>query len=102
MGIDESGLGMSERPRVSDARYFAFLSYLIDKRKPEGLLGGLWEFPGGKKNARESFKQALKREVREELDIEIQVNQKQTIRITIMRFHYQIPYLTITGTVDRV
>jgi A/G-specific adenine glycosylase len=49
---------------------------LIDKRKPEGLLGGLWEFPGGKKKSRESFKQALTREVREELDIEIQVNQR--------------------------
>jgi len=49
---------------------------LIDKRKPEGLLGGLWEFPGGKKESRESFKQALKREVREELDIEVKVNDK--------------------------
>ncbi len=49
---------------------------LIDKRKPEGLLGGLWEFPGGKKKSGESFTQALKREVREELDIEIQVKDK--------------------------
>lgn len=49
---------------------------LIDKRPAEGLLGGLWEFPGGKKKSGESFEQALKREVREELDIEIQVKQK--------------------------
>ena len=49
---------------------------LIDKRRPEGLLGGLWEFPGGKKHARESYERALKREVREELGIEIQVKHK--------------------------
>jgi A/G-specific adenine glycosylase len=48
---------------------------LIDKRKPDGLLGGLWEFPGGKKKPRESLKAAAKREVREELGTEIQVRQ---------------------------
>ncbi len=46
---------------------------LIDKRKPTGLLGGLWEFPGGKKRKRESLKAALKREVREELGIDVSV-----------------------------
>ena len=46
---------------------------LIDKRKPEGLLGGLWEFPGGKVRPRESLKAALRREVREELTIEVEV-----------------------------
>ena len=42
---------------------------LIDKRKPEGLLGGLWEFPGGKKESGESLEAALLREVQEELAI---------------------------------
>ena len=46
---------------------------LIDKRRPEGLLGGLWEFPGGKKKPRESLEAALQREVREELGIQIGV-----------------------------
>lgn len=46
---------------------------LIDKRKPDGLLGGLWEFPGGKIENGESFKAALKREVREELGITIRI-----------------------------
>jgi len=46
---------------------------LIDKRRPDGLLGGLWEFPGGKKEPGESLRDALYREVREELGICIEV-----------------------------
>lgn len=47
---------------------------LIDKRKPQGLLGGLWEFPGGKKRLRESLEEALLREVHEEIGIHIRVD----------------------------
>jgi len=46
---------------------------LIDKRKPEGLLGGLWEFPGGKVRPGESLKAAVRREVHEELGIKVRV-----------------------------
>ena len=46
---------------------------LIDKRKPNGLLGGLWEFPGGKVRKGESLKTALTREVREELGITVRI-----------------------------
>jgi A/G-specific adenine glycosylase len=49
---------------------------LIDQRKPEGLLGGLWEFPGGKLEKGETLEEALAREVREELGIEISVGQE--------------------------
>jgi A/G-specific adenine glycosylase len=46
---------------------------LIDQRKAEGLLGGLWEFPGGKREGTESLEEAMVREVREELGIRIRV-----------------------------
>jgi len=51
---------------------------LIDKRRSEGLLGGLWEFPGGKKQRGESLEAALRREVREELAITVQVGRLLT------------------------
>jgi A/G-specific adenine glycosylase len=46
---------------------------LIDLRKQEGLLGGLWEFPGGKIEAGETVEDCIAREIREELAIEIAV-----------------------------
>lgn len=48
---------------------------LITKRPEKGLLGGLWEFPGGKKEPQETLEECLKREIREELDIEIEVGE---------------------------
>ena len=46
---------------------------LIAQRKAEGLLGGLWEFAGGKQEAGESLEACLRRELREELAIEVEV-----------------------------
>lgn len=48
-------------------------AFLIARRPPEGLLGGLWEFPGGKQEAGESLPEALQREIGEELGIDIAV-----------------------------
>jgi A/G-specific adenine glycosylase len=46
---------------------------LISKRHTEDLLGGLWEFPGGKRESGETLEECLAREVWEELGIEIAV-----------------------------
>jgi A/G-specific adenine glycosylase len=48
---------------------------LIDRRKQEGLLGGLWEFPGGKLELGESVQDCIRREVKEELGIEVAVGE---------------------------
>ena len=44
---------------------------LIDKRPADGLLGGMWEFPGGKIEHGEDHPTALKRELKEELGIAV-------------------------------
>ncbi|MFO0688642.1 MAG: (deoxy)nucleoside triphosphate pyrophosphohydrolase [Myxococcota bacterium] len=46
---------------------------LVAQRGPSMSLAGLWEFPGGKVEARETPQQALVRELREELAIEVEV-----------------------------
>jgi len=49
---------------------------LLCRRKAEKSLGGYWEFPGGKIEAEESESDALARELREELSMEIEVKSK--------------------------
>jgi A/G-specific adenine glycosylase len=46
---------------------------LIDQRLHEGLLGGLWEFPGGKQEPGELIVETIRRELEEELAIEVEV-----------------------------
>ncbi|MBN1526918.1 MAG: (deoxy)nucleoside triphosphate pyrophosphohydrolase [Candidatus Omnitrophica bacterium] len=47
--------------------------FLVARRKPEDTFGGLWEFPGGCVEHNEDKKDALKREIREELGIDVEV-----------------------------
>jgi A/G-specific adenine glycosylase len=49
---------------------------LIDQRLQEGLLGGLWEFPGGKQEPGETIETTIRRELREELAIEVAVGRE--------------------------
>jgi A/G-specific adenine glycosylase len=70
---------------------------LIDRRPAEGLLGGLWEFPGGKVEPGETPAEAAGREIREETGIEVTVGEPIArvdhaythFRITLHAFHCQ-------------
>jgi A/G-specific adenine glycosylase len=62
---------------------------LIAQRKLESMLGGLWELPGGKVEAGESLEQALQRELKEELDIEV-VNLEPMMSINHAYTHFRI------------
>ncbi len=48
---------------------------LLTRRPANGLLGGLWEFPGGKQEEGETLPECLRREIREELGVEIEVGE---------------------------
>lgn len=49
---------------------------LIDKRRQSGSMAGLWEFPGGKIEPGETVEACIKREIQEELGIEIEVGDR--------------------------
>lgn len=62
---------------------------LIDRRRHEGVMGGLWEFPGGKVELGETIEECIKREIYEELGIEIEVG-KHLLTINHTYTHLQV------------
>ena len=62
---------------------------LIARRPEEGLLGGLWEFPGGKKEPGETLEECVRRELREELGVEVEVGQ-EFARVRHAYTHFRI------------
>ena len=50
--------------------------YLLAKRSKEKYMGLKWEFPGGKVEQNETFKDALSREILEELNVNIEIHNK--------------------------
>jgi len=62
---------------------------LIDRRRSEGAMGGLWEFPGGKIEKGETVEECIKREINEELGILIEVG-KHLITIDHTYTHLRV------------
>lgn len=62
---------------------------LIAQRPLDGMLGGLWEFPGGKQEAGETLEACLMRELREELDIGVIVGE-QLVAVDHAFTHFSI------------
>ena len=60
---------------VSAALIFHNGKLLITQRHAKSHLGGLWEFPGGKRESSETYEACLVRELREELGIEVEVGE---------------------------
>lgn len=63
--------------------------FLITLRPPKGLLGNLWEFPGGKVKANETLIEALHREIYEEAGILIE-SEKLLTSIKHAYTHFKI------------
>jgi mutator protein MutT len=66
---------------------------LIDRRRPEGVMGGLWEFPGGKVEPGETIEECIQREIEEELGIAIEVGKH------LITIEHDYPHLRVTLTV---
>lgn len=63
--------------------------FLVARRRLDDSFGGLWEFPGGALEEGETKEEGLKREIKEELGIDIEVGR------LVLVFEDEIPGLKI-------
>ena len=67
-------------------------AFLMTRRLPGTHLAGYWEFPGGKRHSGESVEDCLRRELREELAVQVEVG----TRIAVTRHAYPDRSVEIT------
>lgn len=70
---------MSQTPRIQVVAAVIFDEagrLLITRRPASSHLGGYWEFPGGKIDPGEQPEEALQREIKEELDARVKVEER--------------------------
>ena len=78
----------AKKIEVSAAVIIRYGKIFIQQRPPDKLMGGLWEFPGGKREPNENMENCLLREIREELDVAVVIREKlMTIKHTHTQFH---------------
>lgn len=65
---------------------------LCAQRGSAGALPGMWEFPGGKIEPGETAREALEREIREELRCDVEVGEQ----IESTRYEYDFGFVTLT------
>ena len=83
---------------------------LITRRKPSGLLGGLWEFPGGRVMRGETAEKACLREIKEEVNLSVDIIEPLTrirhaythfrIVMDVFRCRYRSGHIVLRGPVD--
>tara|TARA_B100001971_G_C17841543_1_gene358845 strand:+ start:87 stop:473 length:387 start_codon:yes stop_codon:yes gene_type:complete len=61
---------------------------LIGRRGPGEKLSGLWEFPGGKLEDGETHQECLKRELKEEMGIDVKIND------LVSEYVYEYPHIS--------
>ncbi len=72
---------------------------LVIRRPENAMLGGLWEFPGGKQETGELLQDTVRRELHEELDVDVAVDQEPFEVIQHAYSHFSITLHAFFATI---
>ncbi|HET9869470.1 MAG TPA: DUF309 domain-containing protein [bacterium] len=67
--------------------------YLITQRKAEDSFGGFWELPGGKREPGEDMEDCVRRELKEELDLDVRI--QGFFRVVVYPYPHRLVKLNI-------